>query len=320
VCESWDHPDGPIIELYWPGAERNRREHVSLSDRYVRFYNEIARIVAEQHPDRLLGAYAYSAYRTVPVAQELEPNLLIGFVGISYVNREMYDADMATFAGWAQKASNIFWRPNLLGGGMGFPVNFARPLARDVARLTDQGLTVTDFDCQYQHWALKGLTYYVLAEMLCDPGADPDAIIDDYCHAGFGPAAQHVRAYFDALEALTDRIFEDSEYLGRKTNLWRLAEYYDDATLAELQGHLDAARQAAGGDEAILARLDFLQVGIDYARLNRDYLLARHAVRDEGDATRQEAMEAAAQAREEYYQQLGLTWAINSAYLKFYGF
>ncbi len=319
-CESWDHPDGPIIELYWPDAPNRRKQHVSLSDRYVRFYNEIARIVARECPGRYLGAYAYSAYRTVPVAQDLEPNLLIGFVGITYVNREGYEADMQTFAGWAAKASNIFWRPNLLGGGMGFPINFARALARDVARLTDRGLTVTDFDCQYQHWALKGLTYYVLAEMLADPDADPDAIIDDYCTAGFGPAAGDVRAYFDALEAITDRIFEDSRYLGRKTNHWVLGEYFDDGTLARLQAHLDAARAAAGDDATILARIDFLQVGIDYARLNRDYLLARHAVRDEGDATRQEAMAAAAQAREDYYQQLGLTWALNSAYLKFYGF
>ncbi|MGD9497801.1 MAG: DUF4838 domain-containing protein [Armatimonadota bacterium] len=317
-CESWDHPDGPIIEYYWPDAPNRRKAHVSLSDRYARFYNEIARIVARECPGRYLGAYAYSAYRTVPVAQDLEPNIMIGFVGVTYVNREMYDADMQTFAGWAAKASRIFWRPNLLGGGMGFPVNFARALARDVARLTDQGLTVTDFDCQYQHWALMGLTYYVLAEMLADPDADPDAIIDDYCAAGFGPAAEHVRAYFDALEAITTRVHEDSAYTGRDTS-HVLAGYFDDETLAELQAHLDAARAAVAGDATILARIDFLQVGIDYARVNRDVFLAKAAV-DAGDATRRDALEAAVQAREDYYQQLGLTWALNAPYLKFYGF
>ena len=311
-CEAWDHPDGPIISF------RLVESHVSLSDRYARFYNEIARIVARECPDRYLGAYAYSAYRTVPIAQNLERNVLIGFVGITYVNREGYEADLETFAGWAAKASRVFWRPNLLGGGMGFPMNFARALARDVARFADQGLTVTDFDCQYQHWALKGLTYYVLAEMLADPDADPDAIIDDYCAAGFGPAAADVRAWFDALEAITTRVFEDSVYTGRDTS-HVIAGYFDDDTLAGLQAHLDAARAAAAGDATILARIDFLQVGIDYTRVNRDYLLARQAVRD-GDAGQRPAMAAAEQAREDYYQQLGLTWALNSAYLKFYGF
>lgn len=202
---------------------------------------------------------------------------------------------------------------------MGFPQNFARALGRDVAAMADRGLTVTDFDCQYQHWALKGLTYYVLAEMLGDPDGDPDAIIDDYCAAGFGPAAARVRAFFDGIEAITTRVREDSEYLGRKTNPERLAAYYDEDTLAGLQASLDAARAAAADDETILKRIDFLQVAIDYARLNRDVLLAKAAVRA-GDATQRDALNAAIQAREDYYQQLGLTWAINSAYLKFYGF
>jgi len=318
-CEAWDHPDAPIIAFYWPDAPDRRKEHVSLSDRYARFYNEIAKIVAQECPGRMLGAYAYSAYRTVPIEQTLEPNILIGFVGINYVNREFYEADMETFAGWAEKSSNIFWRPNLLGGGMGFPQNFARALGRDVAAMTDRGLTVTDFDCQYQHWALKGLTYYVLAEMLADPGADPDAIIDDYCATGFGPAAESVRAYFDELEAVTTTIYEDSIYEGRKKSTGALAAYYDDETLAGLQAHLDAARDAAADDATILARIDFLQVAPDYARLNRDYYLARAAVQA-GDATQRDALTAAQEAREAFYQQVGLSWAINSAYLKFYGF
>lgn len=320
ACESWDHPDSPTIEIYWTDEEDRRKEHLSLSDRYARFYNEIAKIVAQECPGRLLGAYAYSAYRTVPVEQVLEPNILIGFVGVNYVNRGAYEADMETFEGWADRSSNIFWRPNLLGGGMGFPQNFARALGRDVGVMADKGLTVTDFDCQYQHWALKGLTYYVLAEMLADPDADPDAIIDDYCAAGFGPAAENVRAYFDALETITDRVSEDASYEGRKANPEVLAAFYDDETLAELQAHLDAARAAAAGDEAILARIDFLQVAPDYARVNRDYFLARFAAQQSGERADRDKMRAAEQAREDFYQQVGLSWAINSAYLKYYGF
>ncbi len=316
-CEAWDAPDGEIIEYWWP--ETGHKQHVSLSDRYVKFYSAIARLVAQECPGRYLGAYAYSAYRTVPVAAELEPNVIIGFVGLNYLNRESHDADMQRWNGWAEKASRTFWRPNLLGGGMSFPVNFAKRLGTDLAMLVDSGLTVTDFDCCYQHWALKGLTYYVLAEMLWDPDADPDAIIDDYCQAGWGPAAGEVRQYFDALERLTDQVYESSEYFGRKKSTELLAGYYTDEFLAELQGHLDAAREKAAADEAILARIDFLQTAIDYARVHRDYRLARAAVRA-GDETQKEAMEAGQEALEAFYQDLGISWAINSPYLKFYGF
>lgn len=267
----------------------------------------------------MLGAYAYSAYRTVPIEQVLEPNILIGFVGITYMNRERYEEDMRIFTGWAERSSQIFWRPNLLMDGMGFPQNFARPLARDVSAMVERGLTVTDFDGQFQHWALEGLNYYVLAQMLADPSADPDAIIDDYCAAGFGPAAAQVRAYFDALEGITGSVFEQSEYLGRRTNIEVLAGHYDDETLAGLQAHLDAAREAAGGDAAILERIDFLQVGVDYARVSRDAILTRHAV-SSGDTDQRAAMEAAEQAREDFYQQVGISWTLNAPYLKYYGF
>ncbi len=318
-CEAWDHPDGETIEYWWPDTENRRMEHVSLSDRYVKFYSAIARLVAQECPDRYLGAYAYSAYRTVPVEAELEPNIIIGFVGLNYTNREAHDMDMERWNGWAEKSSRIFWRPNLLSGGMGFPVNFARRLATDLAMLADTGLTVTDFDCCYQHWALKGLTYYVLAEMLWAPEADPDAIIEEYCQAGWGPAAGEVRQYFDALERLTDEIYESSEYLGRKKSTDVLAGFYTDEFLAECQGYLDGARERAAGDDTILARIDFLQTAIDYARANRDYRLARAAVRA-GDATQKEALTQAQEALEAFYQDLGISWAINSPYLKFYGF
>jgi len=292
---------------------------VSLSDRYVKFYSAIARIVAKECPGRYLGAYAYSAYRTVPVEAELEPNIIVGFVGLSYTNQEAHDADMARWQGWSQKASKTFWRPNLLGGGMGFPVNFAKRLGTDLAMLADTGLTVTDFDCCYQHWALKGLTYYVLAEMLWDPDADPDALIADYCRAGWGPAAAEVRQYFDAFERLTDQLYASNTYGGRRESTEVLAEFYTDEFLAEVQGHLEAARAKVAGDETIRARVDFLQTAIDYARVNRDYRLARARVRA-GDATQRDVMDAAQQALEAFYQELGISWAINSPYLKFYGF
>jgi hypothetical protein len=157
--------------------------------------------------------------------------------------------------------------------------------------MAERGLTVTDFDCQYQHWALKGLTYYVLAEMLADPDADPDAIIDDYCAAGFGPAAREIGAYFDALEAVTDP-HPRGQRVPRSAseNNEVLAAYYDDETLAGLQAHLDAAREAAA-DDAIRCSSGSTSCrsAVDYARVNRDYVLARHAVRS-GEADRREEM------------------------------
>ncbi len=314
-CEAWDHPDGEMIEIWWPGG---RKQHVSLTDRFVRFYSAVAQQVARECPDRYLGAYAYSAYRALPVEATLEPNIIVGFVGLDYLNQEAHDADMARWRGWAERARQLFLRPNLLMGGMGFPVNFAGPLATDISGLVDAGLRVTDFDCCYQHWALKGLVYYVLAEVLWDPDADPDALIDDYCRAGWGPAAAEVRRYFDALARKTDEVYGSNRYHGRRESEV-IASFYPDDFLAECNDCLGAAREKAAGDESVVARVDFLQTGVDFARVNRDFLLARAAVRA-GDRGRREALQQAEEAKLGFYQDLGISWAINTPYLLFYGF
>ena len=75
----------------------------------------------------------------------------------------------------------------------------------------------------------------------------------------------------------------------------------------------------AAGDETILARIDFLQQAVTYARLNRDWLLLLTAVRA-GETDKRDAYEAAARAKEQFFHDLGISWAINTPYLKFYGF
>ncbi len=319
TCESWDAPDGEIIKFWWPDTPDHRIEHVSLTDRYFKFYSAIAEIVAQECPGRMLGAYAYSAYRTVPVDAPVHENLLVGFVGLNYMNREAGEADRQRWDGWAAQASRLFLRPNLLGGGMGWPVNFARRLGKDMQNLIAGGLTVTDFDCCYQHWTSKGLTYYVLAEVLWNPEQDVDALITDYCQAGWGPAASEIEDLYLALERKTDEIYDASTFVNRKESQAVIAEFYTDEFLDECQGYLDAARAKAAGDETILARIDFLQPAVTYARLNRDWRLSRTAFRG-GDAEMKATYEAAELAKEEFFRELGMSWSINSAYLKFYGF
>lgn len=318
-CEAWDNSHGPMVEIWWPDG--GRKQHVALSDRYVKFYSAVARLVAQQCPDRYLSGYAYGPYRRAPAptSARLAPNIIIGFVGLGYVNRQRYEDDLNDWEGWSRQAARMIWRPNLLDNGTGFPVNYASRLGHDVTRLTATGLKVTDFDCCYHHWALQGLSYYVLAQMLWNPQAEPDEIIADYCTAGWGPAAAQVAQYFEALERLTEAAHESSSYVGWKDSSAELAAFYTDSFLDECAGYLQAARSKAGSDATILARIDFLQTGLDYTRLNRDCVLARATGRT-GDATARERAKAAEQARRRFYQQLGFSKAVNSPLMKVFGF
>jgi hypothetical protein len=140
----------------------------------------------------------------------------------------------------------------------------------------------TDFDSCMHNWATQGLNYYVVARLNWDPNQDVDAIIDDYCQAGFGPAAKTIRTYFDRLEAVTNEIAarqaaaEDEEGSSRKLDD---LSPFTAGVLGELGRLLDAARQQAAGDDVVLKRFAFLERGLRWTESE----VQAHAVRRTGD-------------------------------------
>ncbi|MBU0608828.1 MAG: DUF4838 domain-containing protein [Armatimonadetes bacterium] len=318
ACEAWDAKDGPVLDMRIGGDNK----HVSLTDRYVKFYNAVAEIVAKELPDRKLGAYAYSAYRTPPLHVTLHPSVFIGYVGFTYLNDAARQESQDAWLAWAKAApGGLFLRPNLFMTGMGFPVFYPHRLGEDLKTCARHGMKVTDFDTCFNHWALSGIDYYVTIRLLWDPSRDVDAILDDYCQAGWGPAARPVRQYLDAVERVCDKLAASNQYEGYKATQGLLAMQFSDAFLAELNGYLDEAQKLAGADEKIKQRVDFLRVGVNYAKVNRDFVLARDALKaGQGDkAALEAAYKAAGDAKLQYMKSLGLNWGINSAYLMFYG-
>ncbi|HOX04734.1 MAG TPA: DUF4838 domain-containing protein [Candidatus Paceibacterota bacterium] len=84
--------------------------HRPLSDRYVRFYSEVAAIVAREVPGRSLDAYAYSVYRLPPLREKLHPNVILGFVGFSYLNESYREQSREAWQRWSEMASRMLLR------------------------------------------------------------------------------------------------------------------------------------------------------------------------------------------------------------------
>jgi len=281
----------------------------------------VAEIVAKEYPNRFLGAYAYSAYRLPPVHVKLPPNVMIGYVGFGYLNEERRQKAREEWTKWSQAANKLFLRPNLLDGANGLPTVYAHRLAEDLRFCAEHGMLVTDFDNCLQHWASDGLNYYVLARLLWNPKLDADAIVEDYCRAGFGKGAPAMRAYFADLEQMTDALAKSSEYEGRKKSPKDvLVKWYSDAFLAKLQAHLDEAKRLAAGDADALARIAFLDTAVRYAPLRRDWALAVEANRANPTKEGQAKVKDTLARKEAFYQQLSISWTLNVPYLKFNGF
>jgi len=275
VCRRLDPPNAPPVTLNLGDGHRTDK-YVSLSDRYVTFYAKIAEIVQKKFPDRKLGAYAYSAYKTPPLYATLPSNVIVGFVGLGYLGEEGRQNDLQNWDLWTRAASHLMLRPNALGDGLGFPVLYPHRLGEDIRHCYQTGMMGGDFDSVQHNWAGQGLNYYVLAKLLWDPSQDIDALIKDYCDAGFGAASPAIQKYFSLQEKLTTQMAQNpvdwdyvSDAVANRTlyrKLHVLVDCFTDSNLDQLQNLLDEAKTQAGPDEIVLKRIEFLEQALRYAR------------------------------------------------------
>ena len=284
-CEKLDAPDGLKVRLWdFSSGKRRNFQHVSLTDRYVYFWNAIAEIVTKEYPDVWLTADAYGPYCYPPVNRTFHPNIAIRFTSIIYTRDKYRREGLEDWDAWAKVAPSIYWRPNLLleGRHEGTFNIYVHKLAEDVRYMAHYSMIGTDFDACAHNWATQGLNYYVLSRMLWDPDQDVDAVIDDYCQSGFGPAAAEIKAYFARIEQVSDRGAAQPVVKGESGKYLVQPEAYTSGVISVLRKHLDVAEKKAVGDETILARIKFLRYGLDWTDIQA---ASYRLLKEKGDET-----------------------------------
>ena len=278
-CKALDHPDGIKDPVSYPGV--GRMMYPSLSDRYVWFWNQIAKRMGNRFPGRGIGAYAYSNYRFPPLREKLSKRVIIAYVGFNYLNGAYTEQSRKDWAGWAKTGCKMYLRPNLLLVGHGYPLNYARELGKDIKQCFRTGMMGTDFDSMTHQYAAQGIIFYTLTSLLWNPEADVESIITEFLDAAYGPAAPVMRRYWDRLEKLTDSVRVKTDSSSKKAGHDhvlsfhdRVPDIYTDRLLGELRGILDEARRKAVDRPDVVKRIDFAGVGLEYAEIQRNALLA----------------------------------------------
>lgn len=284
ACKKLDPPEGPKIKLlvFAKVGESARTEvdYVSLTDRYLHYWNEIAQRVTAKVPEQLFIVDAYSYYSDPPVREKLHPSLILRYV----------PNETAGWQGWqAAGAKRVFWRPNNLQGGHRQGV--LRPTLRSTAEklrfFTDHGMLATDMDSIFDNWAVQGLEYYVAARMSWDPHQTYDALLDDYCRSGFGSGADYVKQYFAKV---------DAEIVPVVVNGRGQFPKITPQTLDQMRALLVAAGKATAGEPENHRRVDFLRAGFEFTAISAE----AHRLKDAVVSTVQQGGEtvdlAAAQA------------------------
>ncbi|MFP4249598.1 MAG: DUF4838 domain-containing protein [Armatimonadota bacterium] len=279
-CAAWDVPE------YTEDTPEGPR--VILSDRYAKFWNQLATRLREVDEDAYVATYAYSRYRFPPRETTLEPNIIVGFVpAVGYPNSgarsEQFRED---WLAWHDQATMLFLRPNWLGSLHTVPRAPLHQMAEDFKFAARNGMIGTDFDSLSGQWLAQGPVYYLLARLHWDTEASTDAILDEY-YSAFGAAAPKVAEYFDYWNEYitsewpkwTDVMYELG-YRNMARGAERIIPYiYTDEAFAPARDILMHARKIALDEpEIVRTRVDQLLQALRHAEMTSAAIAATERI------------------------------------------
>ncbi len=258
---------------------------VSLTARYVKFWNRLITKMRAINPDVVLTTYGYDRYSKPPQnGLKLLPGIAVGIVP-DYLEPVQQD-----WADWSQAGAQVRLRPNwwLIGGtAPALPLHEQGNFFKFAQANNMIGF---DFDTLLGYWATQGPLYYLIARLSVRPELSVDDVINDYASA-FGNGASDIKEYLAFWEQLTNKagyrygrphegtllydIIKDNglgwDYLRLGSQV--LPYLYTDKVLDEAYAILARADQNAANDNTyVKQRIQFLRDGLDHLKLTRDVL------------------------------------------------
>lgn len=276
-CTAWDHPDGEPRLFNWYHRNEPRP---ATSDRDVTFANKLGELLKQKYPGQdyrvLMLSYGHS--RPAPVKARPADNVIMSIVANFFGRTGLVDRGSTRgdtyrqqFEAWAKIVPSMFWRPNTgspAGWQQGLPDIHIAQTVRDFKDVAAANCTGIFIDGIWEHWATQGPLYYVIAQLAWNPAADADAILSDYYTRAFGPAAPHVREYFEHLEK--ERMLFTAK--NAEAGVFTFPQLYTAALLTASQFRLDHAAAAVPADSIFAKRVAFIQSGLTHTKLMMDII------------------------------------------------
>ena len=264
-CRRLDPPNAAPRTYRMYSPKSGEFQYYGMTDRVFWFMNRLADGVAARLPGKKLTTYAYSYYTDPPKLVRPSRNLVLLSVAGDYVNAyprkdggDSRGYARENMAAWSSFGNDLLWRPNCIRGfNCVIPQNCSRRIFNDLETFKANGTVGTDFDCNDEQWAIKGLTFYMTAKGHINADhLDYDTLLDDYCSA-FGAAKDEVKTYFLELEKTTEAAAD------RRCGIAGYVDFFDPTPFAAI---LARAAAKADGDALAARRVRFLSVGLEYAR------------------------------------------------------
>ncbi|MBI3851904.1 MAG: DUF4838 domain-containing protein [Verrucomicrobia bacterium] len=252
------------------------------SESYFGYVAKVAEAVAQSHPGRYLGVFAYWNVEQPPRNRtRLPDNVLVALTLdiLQHYDPAYLDKDRALIRAWNGSTKNLH---TYVYYGLGWYTPRTSPhLAAEDLRFAARNGVRAIYCESFPLWAWCGPMHYVAARLQWDASTDVDRVLDEFHRDCFGDVAAPMRAFHDACERYWTRPRKGKwfEGLDRLTPEEFMA---DTAILREARGHLEKAL-AETQDARVRSRIVWLKKGFDFTTAVADAFEAKKTAADSPD-------------------------------------
>jgi len=239
-----------------------------LSNRIYDFVNDVATQVKKENPKSRIGIFSYSFFQNPPTTVHSLPDNV--YISMTYSagemplpgQREEFEKRLTAFNRLGVKfVGREYWGTHYY---LNMPWLHTRLIDWNIKTIHRYG-AVGVYGEAGKDWANNALNYYLLAELMWNPSASRESVIDDFCLSAFGAGAKTMRGYFEFMETQVQnwnsRNADGNASYNRRLN--GFAEMFSPVVLAKANEMLRLARKQAATEEQ-KKRVEFFQSGLRY--------------------------------------------------------
>ena len=239
---------------------------VSVTDRFVKFFNIILEEVHKTHPEAGIAFYCYAQYMRPPVREKPSPKIMPVLAPIDVCRFHAIDNPLCPerayikeiVDAWQALGLEMMYRGYLFNlADQGFPFTMIRQIRSEYPYYHRQGFKACRVECK-PAWGYHGPSLYLAAKIMWDPGLDVDALLDDYFARLYGPAAPPMQEHFERLE----RAYAEADY--HTGNVFDIPHILTPGVMKDLGRSLEKAEKVARQDSILARRLKMVRIGYDF--------------------------------------------------------
>lgn len=231
--------------------------------------------VADRFPDKTISTLAYQYTRQAPKSDIApRPNVQMMFCSIecgrhlpiaTNPSEVSFRRDMED---WSAKTNNIFvWDYVVQFRSMMNPFPNLHVLKPNLQYFRDHGVKEmfeqgTGAD---NKTAWMELRTYLLAKLMWNPDLDVDSLARDFCMGYYGPAAQPIKEFYDGMHRSLVESARPLNIYGYPTDGAR--GYLNPERMRDYVRLIEEAYHLAKGDSIVTDRIRYLELSLDYAKL-----------------------------------------------------